>query len=352
MIQSPAMWVNLRRRISQTYASMVLLGIAVCLPALGYAGGPQNFENLQASTNASSIKTLDEVWEQTEALSLRCAELNEFASRECVARAKKARKLLSQGTITLDVSREQIVLGRYDFDRKLFPSSLRGQFGSKSITVDNTANKKSTDDEDEECPEAERYESEHDDELTLSTGGDWAWQGSLRVAELDLARELREEKIAIAGEAVLRLEGVSERRVEDQNAAFKKQTALRRLSAYANGRYAPAVRERARKKMSCWSQMRTSWRQITAKAQLVGLRLRIADERMPKYLVSFPPSVQPSPKTLALPSLKPTEKRPPRITGEEPPGYDDIFKFGVSNEEKQSPAETEPSKETSTVESK
>jgi len=308
---------------------MLLLGL-VGIPARSAADRPESFEGLEAKVSSGSLQTLEQVWEHAESLLPRCTKQNEFAARECAAKAKRASLLLSRGMIMLPVSHEQVTLGRYDFGQKHFPASLRSQLGSKQVPIDDSGNHQTGEtDDDAECPEVEQYETDHEDELTLVSTGTVAWQGTLRVADLALARQIRENETSVEGDVILAFEGVSERRVEDQTSLLRKQTALRKLASYVTGQYPSAVKQQARKKLRCWNRVRSSWRQIVVKARLVALRLHVDDDRVPGYLVSVPPSLPRARKSLAqaptVPSQPEVQSKPTAPTPAPPPGYEDIF---------------------------
>lgn len=322
----------MENRFTPRMASLKFLLIILFFDArsLGASGRTESFEEMETRASKGTVTTLEQAWEYAEALLPICSAQNEFVARECAAKASLSRRMLSRGMIALSVDSEQVSLGRYDFEKKQFPAYIQRQFGSKRVAINSTAANQSREAEDEdECPDVEEYETDHADELTLLADGKVAWQGSLHIVDLSIARKLREGASSIVGDVILALEGVSVQLVQDPTPLQRKQHAMRKIAAYLHGPYPAMVKHQARKKLRCWTRLKTAWRQVVVKVRLVGLRLHVDDERMPGYLVSFPPSAPRAQKNLAQATVETGETKKELNDSSSKPsppaGYEDVF---------------------------
>lgn len=278
------------RRLSLASVASALAAAVLLMQAAAASGRQtQTFDELAASADVDLIQSLEQVWEQASAVGANCQTKNEFEARDCARDGREARKVLNQGLLKLKIEGEQLTLGRYDFAKKTFPVSLRGQLASHEGKATDSEVDQSNSDSDDECPEVQMQETTHENELVLSTGGPWAWQGTLRISDEEQARALREDQSQLQGEVILRLAGAEERSIEDKMPALKKRAVLAKLSGYLHGNYPAVLKERARAKQRCWLRMRSAWRQVVVKAKVIGLRLQTASDA--DYVLSFPPSL-------------------------------------------------------------
>jgi hypothetical protein len=240
--------------------------------------GPEDWTTFEQALKAA--QSLGAMVEQIGKARGRCDCDDEFEERDCGEEKAGAVTWLEQQKFVIDkIEPERVVLGRYDFKKKVFPVSVTADVHTAKVRQCRLRTNR--------CTAISPKPT-----VIITAGKKYSWTGEISIPDEEWARALRTGEQKLRGEAILKVGAIKESTVRDPGAEAAKDEArvtlraLEAMPASERGEEYPKVKE-------CVKRGETRGRQISVQAAVEHIRLELGETGF--YIVSTLPSAAPAP---------------------------------------------------------